>query len=288
MAFEKIIGNKKVKETLKSAIKTENILHSYMFYGQEGIGKFLIAKEFAKAILGEENENNPDYLEIEPDGNAIKIEQIRYMNSKIIEKPVKSKKKVYIINDSDTMTREAQNSLLKTLEEPPEYTVIILICKQPSNLLPTIQSRCTKIAFQELTKEELKQYFKETGKDITEEVLELAQGSISKALQRIPKQETYKKLEILLKQIEEIEKLQMLKQEWIYQEKEGIEDLLEAMNDILFKIAKEEQGKSRYLNCINIVEHTKEKLKANSNFDMCIDNLLLDIWEEINETNSRS
>lgn len=303
MIFKGIIGNTKTKEILETALKNKNILHSYLFHGEEGIGKYLIAREFAKGILCEnykdepcENcksciefntNNHPDFLTINPDGNNIKIEQIRYMNSKILEKPVISKRKVYIINDSDKMTKEAQNSLLKTLEEPPEYAVIILICSQESNLLTTIGSRCTKIEFNSLNKEEIRKYFGSIGQNVSDEIIELADGSISKAIKRIPKQEKYKKLEELIEQIESIDKLDILKQEFIYEEKDDIWDLLEAMNNIIFKKAKEE-GKLKYLNCVKIIESTKERLKANSNFDMCIDNLLLGIWEEINETNCRS
>lgn len=143
MAYEKIIGNEKVKEMLEQTVKKDKVLHSYLFTGKEGIGKFLIAEEFAQSILCQnpqealcghcksclefESGNHPDYQVIEPDGNSIKIEQIRYSNAKILEKPVSSAKKVYIIRDSQKMTKEAQNSLLKTLEEPPEYAVIILI-----------------------------------------------------------------------------------------------------------------------------------------------------------------
>ena len=146
MTFQDIIGNKTTKETLVNVVKNNKVLHGYMFIGQEGIGKFLIAKEFAKMILCEnknvtpcnncksclefEGENNPDFSIIKPDGNSIKIEQIRNMNSKILEKPINSGRKVYIIDDSNKMTKEAQNCLLKTLEEPPEYAVIILICNR--------------------------------------------------------------------------------------------------------------------------------------------------------------
>ena len=138
--FEELIGNQKVKETLIKSIISNRISHSYMFLGIEGIGKALFAKEFAKAILclkeGEycdncksciefSTDNNPDYVYIEPEETKIKIDQIRNMQLKVAEKPIISNKKVYIINDAETMTPEAQNCLLKTLEEPPEYVTII-------------------------------------------------------------------------------------------------------------------------------------------------------------------
>lgn len=136
--------------------------------------------------------------------------------------------------------------------------------------------------------EELKEYFRKQGENLPESILELAEGSIAKAINLIPKQEVYEKMKNLLNNIEEINKLEMLKQEFIYQEKEDIQNLLEDMNSLLFQKAKEKENKVAYINAIGIVEKTKEKLKSNSNFDMCIDNLLLNIWEEINEKHSRS
>ena len=128
--FNNILGNDNIKELLTNAVKNNKTSHSYMFVGTDGIGKKMIAKEFAKMILcTDENkycgtcksciefdgENNPDFRIIEPDGNSLKIEQIREFQNKVSEKPIISNRKVYIINDSDKMTTEAQNCLLKTL-----------------------------------------------------------------------------------------------------------------------------------------------------------------------------
>ena len=129
MAFENLIGNEKIKSLLTGAVQANNVLHSYLFVGIEGIGKSLFAKAFAQEILCSsdkekpckacksclefQGESHPDFLQVEPeDGKAIKIEQIRYLQEKIAEKPVTSEKKVYIIQDSDKMTREAANGLL--------------------------------------------------------------------------------------------------------------------------------------------------------------------------------
>ena len=171
--FDKILGNDKIKFELINSIKSGKYSHSYLFLGISGIGKKMIAREFAKMILcdGEEkycnkcksclefdSNNNPDFTEIVPDGNNVKIEQIREMQRKIVEQPIISTKKVYIIDDADTMTTEAQNCLLKTLEEPPEYMTIILICTNEGNLLSTIKSRCTRMKFDPIRNEELKKY----------------------------------------------------------------------------------------------------------------------------------
>ena len=166
--FQGILGNDKIKKELINSVNLNKYSHSYLFLGISGIGKKLIAREFAKMILCESEEkycgkcksciefdtnNNPDFQEIEPDGNNVKIEQIREMQKKIVEQPIISNKKVYIIDDADLMTREAQNCLLKTLEEPPEFANIILIGSNESNFLSTIKSRCTTIKFGEIPNE---------------------------------------------------------------------------------------------------------------------------------------
>ena len=163
MNFKNIIGNDKIKKYFNNSLKNENFLHSYLFLGKEGIGKFTFAKELAKYILclNEKEDlcncksclcfnsnNHPDFFIINEEGETIKVEQIRrQVIDKIIEKPIISKRKVYIINDCDKMTREAQNCLLKTLEEPPEFIIIILISSNENLILNTIKSRCTSIKF---------------------------------------------------------------------------------------------------------------------------------------------
>ena len=126
--FENIIGNDDIKQKLKKSLEQNKVSHSYLFIGRQGIGKKLIAKEFSRGILEKASyENNPDLIYVEPDGNSIKIEQIRQTQKEIQEKPISSSKKVCLINDADKMTKESQNCLLKTLEEPPDYATIILI-----------------------------------------------------------------------------------------------------------------------------------------------------------------
>ena len=174
--FENILGNDKIKKELIGSINNEKYSHSYLFLGISGIGKKMIAKEFAKMILcgGEKkycnkcksciefsSGNNPDFAEINPDGNNVKIEQIRELQRKIVEQPIISNKKVYIIDEADSMTKEAQNCLLKTLEEPPEFAVIILIGSNESNFLSTIKSRCTIIKFNSIPSEQVKNYIEQ-------------------------------------------------------------------------------------------------------------------------------
>lgn len=301
MSFEKIIGNNKIKNELIKAFNTNSVAHSYIFSGQYGIGKKQIAIEFAKMILclnkdkspcGEckscielENDNNPDFNIIKPDGK-IKIEQIRKMLEKVYEKPIISDKKVYIIDDAETMTIEAQNCLLKTLEEPPEYIIIILITSNESNLINTIKSRCLKLTFNSLENGELKQYLenKLEFQNISETMLENFEGSVGKALKVKEKQELYSNMETTLKNFNCNSVIDLINNATeIYKEKENINEILEYFNIYFLKKAKEEYNKaSKYVKAIEIIEDTKKRLVYNSNYDMTIDNLLINIWEELN------
>lgn len=303
MIFENIIGNKQNKEILNQIINNNNIAHSYMFIGKDSIGKMLFAKEFAKAILCTGNikpcnncksciefdtSNNPDFTIIEPDGNAIKIDQIRELVKKVYEKPIVSNKKVYIINDSNLMTKEAQNSLLKTLEEPPEYVTIILIASNENLFLPTIKSRCTKIIFNKLLDNELKEILEKEYNyiNIPDLVLKIADGSVKKAVNLQGKEDNYKKITNTYSNLENINIIDILNsKEQIFKDKEEVLEILEYINLIFFDKINENIN---YIECMKILEDTKDRLKKNNNFDMTIDNFNMTIWEEVNGKHYRS
>ena len=293
--FNNILGNDNIKELLTNAVKNNKASHSYMFVGTEGIGKKLIAKEFAKMILctdenkycGKcksciefESSNNPDFKIIEPDGNSLKIEQIREFQNKV-SKPIISNRKVYIINDSDKMTTEAQNCLLKTLEEPPEFVTIILIGSNESAFLDTIKSRCMILRFNKISDENIVKFLEENfqTKVNSQSMLEAFQGSIGKAIQLQDKQEEYEQIENVIINLEKRDKIDTLnKAEVIYKAKEEKFEILDYINIILLDIAKKS---SKYAMCINIVEDTKRRLQSNANYDMSIDNMLLKLWEQV-------
>ena len=294
--FEKVIGNNAIKEMLASSLEKETLSHSYLWIGLQGIGKKMLALEFAKRILCLEKEdshtcksciafetsNHPDFMCIEPDGNTIKIEQIRFLQKKITEKPIISEKKVYIINDADTMTIEAQNCLLKTLEEPPEFATIILIGSQENAFLPTIKSRCMILHFQPIENKNIREYMELNYgiRDVTENQLSFFQGSIGKAIALKDKQKEYEKIESMIANLRSKDFIEIVKlAELLYKAKEEIFDILEYINILLLKDAK---SNYLYTNCINIVENTKKRLKQNANYDMCIDNMIFNMWEELN------
>lgn len=294
--FDGIIGNEKVKQELLNSIKSNKCSHSYLFVGTSGIGKKIIAREFAKMILCNSNEkycnkcksciefdsgNNPDFSEIIPEGANVKIDQIRQMQAKVSEAPIISEKKVYIIDDADLMTKEAQNCLLKTLEEPPEFVTIILVGSNESNFLSTIKSRCITIKFEDIAQKDINSFLKESfpQENIPENIVEAANGSIGKAILLKDKQELYTAIDKIFNNIENISLIDVLNTaEIIYKSQEDKFDILEYINIILYKKAKND---IRYINTINIVEETKKRLIANSNYNMTIDNLIITIWEEL-------
>lgn len=308
MKFEEILGNDKIKKTLLEQINNNEIVHSYMFVGQEGIGKKIIAREFARKILCNSektkncencescikfrSENHPDFKIISPDGNYIKIAQIRNMQEDVYKKPIVSRKKVFIIDKADLMTEEAQNSLLKTLEEPPEYIVIILILSNESLLLNTIKSRCMKMNFINLSEELIKEYINKNAliENPSENVLRLFNGSIGKIYKIKENLDLYMQAENLTKEIinKEIKSpITLLKKsEFIYKSKEYINNILEYMNIIIYSeisknIERNNEISNEYFDLIEIIKNTVIKLRSNINYDMCIDEMIFNINERM-------
>lgn len=298
--FNNIIGNDENKKVLKGIIDNNNISHSYIFSGISGIGKFLFAKEFAKAVLclnpdnkpcnnckaceSFENSNNPDIIVIDEQGDSIKTEQIKELTSNVLEKPIQGNKKIYIINNSENMTKEAQNSLLKTLEEPPEYVIIILVTCNENLLLNTIKSRCLKIVFKNLSDDEIKEYFDTISEHLDLSMIKAYGGSIEKALDLKDKKEIYEKVTEIFENIENMNELQILTiKDTIFKDKEEIYAILDYINTIFYdKMMNNICETYKYKKCIEIIENTKIRLKKNSNYDMTIDNCLLALERSLN------
>lgn len=286
--FENIIGNDKVKRIL-SEIKEPS--HAYMFLGTDGIGKYLFAKEFAykwlcvsdkrpcgkcKSCIQFSGNNNMDLNVIEPEGNSIKVEQIRELIKNVYEKPIESYKKVYIINDADKMSDAAQNAFLKVLEEPPIYIIIILISSNEHLFLNTLKSRCIKINFQRIEMKQLKEFFKNNDILINEKLLSLCDGSIGKAKELKKLENNYLELENLILNIKNIKKLDFIKKCTSLITKDNINEMLECINNLLFKLGKNELI---YLNLIEEVNMAIKQYKSNCNVEMILDNLFLNIYE---------
>jgi len=158
-----IIGHQKQWQFLKKSVELGKISHAYLFSGQEKLGKKRVALEFVKLINGENFDlGHPDLILIEPKGGApIQIAQIRELIRKLSLKPYSAPFKVAIIDQANLMTKEAQHSFLKTLEEPKGRTLLILITEASERLLATISSRCEIIKFSPVKEVEIKSYLRE-------------------------------------------------------------------------------------------------------------------------------
>jgi len=200
------------------------------------------------------------------------------MQKRVQELPIVSNKKVYIIDDSEYLTKDAQNCLLKTLEEPPEFVTIILIVSNENKILNTIKSRCIKIYFNDLTEEELKNYINKNLEisQFSNNMLKACGGSIGKAKQICENKEIYEELDKIFNNVENYSLLDVMpKLEILYKSKDEIQDILEYLNTIFINKAKEN---IKYIDYINYVEQCKININANCNYDMSIDNLLFKIF----------
>ena len=163
MDYKDIVGHEWVVQSLKRAVKNNNISHFYLFEGEEGLGKRTLGRTFAKTLLcgnkGEEpcntcsscmkfdHGNHPDYHEIEPEKGIIKKGQVEEVIRGMSMSPFQGDRKVFLMDQAHLMNKEAQNAMLKSLEEPPAYVHMILVTSSPKNLLPTIISRGQQIRF---------------------------------------------------------------------------------------------------------------------------------------------
>nr|UWI50053.1 DNA polymerase III subunit delta' [Clostridioides difficile] len=310
MYFENIIGQDFAKKYLINSINKNKLNNAYMFEGIDGIGKKKFADELSKLLLDYVNlENSPDYVLINPDGNSIKIAQIRNLQSDIVVRPHKDYK-IYIINNAEKMTVEAQNALLKTLEEPPSYAIIILVTNNKESLLETIKSRCDIIKFSPIPIADLKTYL--INKGIEEERAQIlatfSRGSIENALDlsqsaefSVMRDDIQQYIQIMLdKNIVEILNIPNNMEKYRNQIISLLDIMINYFRDII--LLKESVNKDMLINIdklvfiqnmsgkisysqlskiIDIIEGTKTKIKSNCNFNISIQVMSLNIYEVI-------
>ncbi len=173
MSFSAIVGHRGAIDILKGALFEDRLAHAYLFSGPDGIGKRLVALNFAKAIncldIQEdrescddcvscrkiESQNHPDVCIVEPEGRFIKIGQVRELQRRLQFRAMEGRFKVCIIDGADCMNPASANALLKTLEEPAERTLLILIAVSMNSIPATVLSRCQKIRFSPIGLEEI-------------------------------------------------------------------------------------------------------------------------------------
>lgn len=174
MSLDQLIGQKTLISQLKNIILSRKVGHAYAFSGPAGMGKRTFALAFAKALLCRgcspdapclscrtfEEGTNPDFYEVVTDKQSIGVDAIRDLQEDASNRPTYGERKVYFIDNAEKMTVQAQNCLLKTLEEPPEYVVIILSVTSFDALLPTIQSRTVNFRMHPYSDAEIKEILK--------------------------------------------------------------------------------------------------------------------------------
>ncbi|OOB78988.1 MAG: hypothetical protein BEN19_08390 [Epulopiscium sp. Nuni2H_MBin003] len=331
--FENIVGHELIKKYFKKVLDKKNISHSYIFYGQTGVGKHTMARMVAKSLLCEQNpfdtpceeckscfminsNNNPDLIEINKDTQIIKIESIKEKLIKNINiKPYFGKYKIYIISDADTLQADSQNAILKTIEEPPIYAIIILMTTSIDKLLPTIQSRCIPVYFNNLTYEEVTIFSKNLLFDMSYQdiYIKFANGSIGKLKNLIDNPDFLPLRAMSVKYLSDISSAGLPKLYGIIDELVENKDKLNTLLDywllwyrdiFLYKrIQTTDLYYSDYLNeiicaCnnisyskissdINTINNAKVDINKNVYLLLVIENLLLKLKERKNDSNNR-
>lgn len=203
-----IIGHQQIIEQLQRTVASERIAGAYLFVGPTGVGKETVARYFAQLIFCQQDAqpptvcgtclacrkvdsgNHPDLQFIRPEGSLLKIGQIRELQKQIIYEPLEASRKVYILTDTERMNPEAENCLLKTLEEPPAASVLILLTSNIQALLPTTRSRCQILQFHPMPTQELAKTLTDKFSVAPEQATALAiaaDGAIGKALAQLEK-----------------------------------------------------------------------------------------------------
>ncbi len=184
-------GHQNVKNILEKQISSGHFAHAYLFSGSEGLGKKTLALEFAKRVLQTEKlENHPDFQILDTEGE-ITVEQILGFIGSLGFKPFVGSKKVAIINNAHNLNTQSSNALLKTLEEPSQSTIIILIVGS-GKLLPTIVSRCQTINFSRISLSGLKEFAEDKKLTCGEEVLRLSFGRPARLKKLVQDEAFYK------------------------------------------------------------------------------------------------
>lgn len=325
MVFDDIVGQYNIVRSLKNAIANDRIGHAYLFCGPDGVGKSIAASVFAAALncrnrgtdpcgncpscIRAKDGNHPDIIHVKVKGSSISIDDIRKLQSDIQKKPYEKGVKVFIIHEAEKMTEQAQNALLKTLEEPPGSSVIVMLAQNQYVLLNTIISRCQILKFSRAPEKNIEEYLKrKMGVDETEarQIAAFSEGIVGKAVEILNDDVIKKDRDEIIDIVESLcakDKIYALSRvDYFMNKKDRIDYILGIMmswfRDILiFK----ECGDTKYLtnldkayvisdecskfsfsnlyNIINSIKKTSQNIDSNANFQLSIETMLLNIQE---------
>lgn len=324
--FSELVGHEQIKEHLQTAIREHKPFHAYIFQGDVGVGKEAVATTFAAGLQchgeGEkpckacvschqtESGNQPDVIWVNREKASLGVDEIRekLCNTMGI-KPFSSPYKVYIVPEAEKMTEAAQNALLKTIEEPPEYGVVILMTSNINELLPTIRSRCLTMEFRPLSTVTVEEFLRtqcQVPDYLAKASAAFAQGNLGKAVRYARSEDFIERKDKILSLLRNVNQMDLSEMLAIIKDlgtrKEEVRDYIDLMslwyrdvlifkatkniNALLFQeestyIMKEasNRGYEKIEEILQAFEKAKVRLKANVSFDVTMELMLLTLKE---------
>ena len=322
-SFSEIVGHEQIKEHMQAAIRDKKPFHAYLFQGEEGVGKEALARTFAAGLQCQsesadkpckecvscrqmESGNQPDVIWVTREKASLGVDEIREQLCNTMDiKPFSSPYKIYLVPEAEKMTEAAQNALLKTIEEPPEYGIVILMTSNISALLPTIQSRCLTMEFRPLSTAVVESYVKEHCQVPDYQArasAAFAQGNLGKAMRYAKSEEFIERKDHIISLLRHVEQMDLSEMLAVIKDlgtrKDEVRDYIDLMvlwyrDVLLFKATKDInqllfQDEASYISreashrsyekieeILQAFEKAKVRLRANVNFDITMELMLL-------------
>lgn len=322
-SFSEIVGHEQIKEHMQAAIRDKKPFHAYLFQGEEGVGKEALARTFAAGLQCQsesadkpckecvscrqmESGNQPDVIWVTREKASLGVDEIREQLCNTMDiKPFSSPYKIYLVPEAEKMTEAAQNALLKTIEEPPEYGIVILMTSNISALLPTIQSRCLTMEFRPLSTVVVESYVKEHCQVPDYQArasAAFAQGNLGKAMRYAKSEDFIERKDHIISLLRHVEQMDLSEMLAVIKDlgtrKDEVRDYIDLMvlwyrDVLLFKATKDInqllfQDEASYISreashrsyekieeILQSFEKAKVRLRANVNFDITMELMLL-------------
>lgn len=333
MGFSQLYGHETVKKSLESAIAHDRISNAYVFEGIQGVGKKMCAKIFSQALVCSEKENAPCgkcpscvqasaltmpdiiYVKKDDDKASIGVENVRQqVIAEAYLKPRNAERKVFVIEEGDDLSQEAQNALLKVLEEPPSYVTFIICVTSKEKLLSTVLSRSQTVTFFPLPCEKVAEYLNDKTDTVSEKVQlisKLAQGSIGAALEFSGNDAKLERMEKSIASLINLKKNAIRIREMVElltEEKENITEVIDYMSTFLrdcvlikaelpqmavfsdkvsdMRVFSQDLSKKKLISAFDKLNDLKIKLKQNLNFNATVSETVMRIWEDFHDEGS--
>lgn len=322
-SFSEIVGHEQIKEHMQAAIRDKKPFHAYLFQGEEGVGKEALARTFAAGLQCQsestdkpckecvscrqmESGNQPDVIWVTREKASLGVDEIREQLCNTMDiKPFSSPYKIYLVPEAEKMTEAAQNALLKTIEEPPEYGIVILMTSNISALLPTIQSRCLTMEFRPLSTAVVESFVKEHCQVPDYQArasAAFAQGNLGKAMRYAKSEDFIERKDHIISLLRHVEQMDLSEMLAVIKDlgtrKDEVRDYIDLMvlwyrDVLLFKATKDInqllfQNEASYISreashrsyekieeILQAFEKAKVRLRANVNFDITMELMLL-------------